>query len=84
MTAQQLQYLKDTQEKAEKVISSCTTIKHFIAAKKYYHLLACQYDKEFNLSELFEVNPKDCKLCNDILNKLDVLLDVKRRLIKIK
>jgi len=84
MTTQQLQYLRDTQEKAKKVIASCNTIKHFITAKKYYQLLACQYNREFNLSELFKVDIKDYNLCNGILRDIEVELQVKRKLIKIK
>lgn len=72
MTAQQLQYLKDTQDKAIKVIESCETKSQLRAAKKYINLLGARRTNEFNLNELSKVNPKDYRLCNDMQNFLQI------------
>ena len=71
MTAQDFQYLKDTEEKALKVIGSCETKQQARNAKKYIILLMKMYGERFNLSELFKLDPKMYQLCNDINWKLD-------------
>lgn len=77
MNTQDLQYLRDTQEKALKVISSCTTRQQARHAKNYINLLTRQYGERFNLGELFKLDPKAYKLCNDISWKLDRKVRVK-------
>jgi len=71
MPAQDFQYLKDTEEKALKVIASCTTKQQARHAKNYINLLLRQYGERFHLGELFKLDPKAYKLCNDISWKLD-------------
>ena len=71
MNTQDLQYLRDTQEKALKVISSCTTKQQARSAKNYINLLLGQYGERFHLGELFKLDPQAYKLCNDISWKLD-------------
>lgn len=78
MTSQQLQYLKDTQEKAIKVINSCKTKSQLRGAKKYIILLGAKYIQEFDLNELFKVNPKDYYLCKDILQSLELKIQFKK------
>jgi hypothetical protein len=71
MTAQDFQYLKDTEEKALKVISSCKTKQQTITAKRYVKLLQNRYGDRFNFAELFKLDPKMYQLCNDVTWKLD-------------
>lgn len=71
MTAQDFQYLKDTEEKALKVIASCETKQQARNAKRYIILLMKMYGERFNLSKLFKLDPKMYRLCNDINWKLD-------------
>ena len=71
MTAQDFQYLKDTEQKALKVIASCETKQQARNAKRYVALLQNRYGYRFNLGELFKLDPKTYRLCNDITWKLD-------------
>lgn len=71
MTAQDFQYLKDTEEKALKVIASCETGKQARNAKRYVKLLQNRYGDRFNLGNLFKMDPKAYHLCNDVTWKLD-------------
>lgn len=82
MTTQQLQYLKDTQDKAIKVIDSCETKAQLRAAKKYINLLGARRTNEFDLVELFTVNPKDYKLCSDMQWHLIQKVNTKRMSLK--
>lgn len=81
MTIEQLQFLKDSQTKAEKVISSCQNLKQYISAKKYIRLLERRYGEEFNLEKMFKLNIKDYHLCRDILFSLETKLQVQRQLV---
>lgn len=82
MTSQQLQYLKDTQEKAIKVVDSCKTKAQLRGAKKYITLLGARYTQEFDLNELFKVNPKDYHLCKDIHQSLELKIQFKKLSVK--
>jgi hypothetical protein len=82
MTAQDFQYLKDTEQKALKVITSCETTQQARNAKKYITLLQNRYSDRFNLSELFKLDPKMYQLCNNVSWKLDGMIRIK--LISIK
>lgn len=81
MTIEQLQFLKDSQTKAEKVISSCQTLKQYISAKNYIRLLERRYGEEFNLANLFRLVPKDYHLCKDVKLALRNKLQVQRKLL---
>ena len=71
MTAQDFQYLKDTEEKALNVIASCKTKQQARNAKRYVDLLKNRYGDRFGFSALFKLDPKTYHLCNDITWKLD-------------
>ena len=77
MTAQDFQYLKDTEEKALKVIASCETIQQARNAKKYITLLQNRYGDRFNLGNLFKMDPKAYHLCDDVTWKLDGMIRIK-------
>jgi predicted TPR repeat methyltransferase len=77
MTAQDFQYLKDTEEKALKVIASCTTKQQARNAKRYVKLLQNRYGDRFNLGELFKLDYETYNLCNDVTWKLDNKVRIK-------
>lgn len=77
MTAQDFQYLKDTEQKALKVIASCTTKQQARNAKRYVKLLQNRYGDRFNLGELFKLDPKMYQLCNDVTWKLNGRIRIK-------
>lgn len=81
MTIEQLQFLKDSQTKAEKVITSCQNVKQSISAKNYIRLLERRYGEEFNLEKMFQVNSKDYYLCTNILLSLETQLQERRQLL---
>jgi hypothetical protein len=83
MKTTDLQYIKDTHEKAKRVISSCTSPSHYISAKKYINLLESQYREKFNLDLLF-VEQDDWDLCHDTIRNLKTLLITKKLTINLK
>jgi hypothetical protein len=83
MKTTDLQYIKDTHEKAKRVISSCTSPDHYISAKKYINLLESQYREKFNLDQLF-IEKDDWDLCNDTIKDLKISLVAKKLTINLK
>lgn len=77
MTSQDYQYLHDTEKKALKVIDSCTTKQQARNAKNYILLLTKQYGERFNLGDLFKLDPKSYKICNDLSWKLESIARMK-------
>lgn len=71
MASSEYQFLKDTEEKALKVITSCKTKQQARNAKRYVKLLKNRYDDRFDFSALFKLDPKTYHLCNDVTWKLD-------------
>lgn len=82
MTAANYQYLKDTEEKAIKVIKSCKTKAQLRVAKKYIVLLGARYTNEFNLNELFLTKPEDYHLCEGIRSKLYLMVSQRKLSLK--
>lgn len=70
MTSQDFQYLKDTEQKALKVIDSCETKQQARNAKRYVRLLQNRYGDRFGFAALFKLDPKAYHLCNDVTWKL--------------
>ena len=65
MTSSEYQFLKDTEEKAIKVVKSCRTKAQLRAANRYIILLNQRYTQEFKLDKTSR-NPNDFKLCHSI------------------
>lgn len=67
MTISELKYLKDTQDKATKVIESCETKDQLIAAEKYINLLGARWTDKFDLdNDIFKINTKNYRLCRNM------------------
>jgi len=82
MEAVDYQFLKDTQEKAEKVIKSCLNKKQLKSASQYCFLLAELYEKQYKLDDFSRMGEEDYKSIKYILNYLKSCLNSHSKVIK--